>query len=102
MSRLEQIEKMLATEPDDVFLNFGLAMEMAKDQDKGPALRQFDRVTGLDPDYSAAYYQKGRLLLESGSPEEARKTLTAGLEATKRIGDTHAASEMQDLLDLAR
>ena len=31
MPSREQLEKLLAAEPDDVFLNFGLAMELAQE-----------------------------------------------------------------------
>jgi len=30
MPSMEQLEKLLAADPDDVFLNFGLAMALAK------------------------------------------------------------------------
>ena len=32
MPRIEQIQEMLATEPDDVFLNYSLAMELLKEK----------------------------------------------------------------------
>ncbi|MHC4092340.1 MAG: tetratricopeptide repeat protein [Planctomycetota bacterium] len=101
MPTREQLEKLLAAEPDDVFLNFGLAMELAKEEPYEPALRQFDRVLALEPDYCAAYYQKARLLLSQGHNDEARQVLTAGIEAAQRCGDAHAANEMGELLNLA-
>jgi len=101
MPSREQLEKLLAAEPDDVFLNFGLAMELAKQESPEAALRQFERVLELDPGYYAAYYQKGRLLLGARRTEEARQVLTSGVEAAQRAGDAHATSEMQELLDLA-
>ncbi|MCH7814104.1 MAG: hypothetical protein IID40_08800 [Planctomycetes bacterium] len=101
MPTREQLDKLLAAEPDDVFLNFGLAMELSKEASKAPALKQFARIIELDADYTAAYYQQGRLLLGLGDREQARQVLTAGVEATKRTGDAHAQSEMQELLDQA-
>lgn len=101
MATREQLERLLAAEPNDVFLNFGLAMELAKEESQEPALRQLDRVLELDPDYCAAYRQKGRLLLALGRAEQARQVLTAGVHAAKRVGDAHAASQMSELLDLA-
>ncbi len=101
MPSREQVERLLANEPDDVFLNFALAMELAKDEDKGPALARFSRVMELDAGYTAAYYQKGRLLLSLSRADEARQVLSAGVQAAQRVGDPHAASEMNDLLQLA-
>ena len=101
MPSREQLEKLLAAEPDDVFLNFGLAMELAKQEAKEHALERFSRVIQLDANYSAAYYQKGRLLLGMERRDEAREVLAAGVEAAKRIGDTHAETEMRELLELA-
>jgi tetratricopeptide (TPR) repeat protein len=101
MPSREQLEKLLAAEPEDVFLNFGLAMELAKEGAKDGALQQFSRVIELDENYAAAYYQKGRLLLGLERRDEARAVLSAGVEASRRIGDTHAETEMRELLDLA-
>ncbi|MFQ5491501.1 MAG: hypothetical protein ACE5GE_12335 [Phycisphaerae bacterium] len=98
MPTREQLEKLLASEPDDVFLNFGLAMQLAKEDCKDAALAQFRKVTEIDPDYSAGYYHQGRLLLGLGKAPEARDVLRIGVQATQRTGDTHAESEMQELL----
>ena len=101
MPNRQQLEELLAGDPEDIFLNFGLAMELAKDEPIEPALRQFDKVIGLDAGYIAAYYHKGRLLLGVDRKDEARETLTAGAEAAQRAGDAHAETEMRDLLKLA-
>ncbi|HOB73932.1 MAG TPA: tetratricopeptide repeat protein [Phycisphaerae bacterium] len=98
MSRLEQLEKLLSAEPGDVFLNFALAMEYLKMGRHAEALAQFDRVNELDPNYVAAYFQKGNALLALGRREEAKAVLTRGVEAAQRTGNTHAAGEMGDLL----
>jgi len=101
MPSREQLEKLLSKEPHDPFLNFGLAMELAKDEPKEAALGQFDRVLEVDPNYLAAYHQKGRLLLSVGRTEEARQVLRMGIEAAQRVGDAHAAGEMNELMELA-
>lgn len=101
MPSREKLEKLLAAEPDDVFLNFALAMELAKDESKEAALKRFRRVIDLDPDYTAAYHQEGRLLVALGRVAEARAVLTAGVAAAKRVNAAHAAAQMKDLLELA-
>lgn len=99
MPRLEQIDAMLARTPDDVFLNFARAMELAKLGRLDESLPQFDRVLQLDPAYCAALFQKGRALLHAGRLDEARAALRAGIETAQRHGNAHAAMEMTELLD---
>ena len=99
MPSREQLEKLLKAEPDDVFLNFGLAMELKKADLTDEAIAQFDRVIQLDPTYTAAYYHKGNTLIALGRNEEAKPILQAGVEATRQAGNPHAESEMQALLD---
>ena len=99
MPSREQIEKLLGAEPDDVFLNFGLAMELKKADLTDEAIAQFDRVIQLDPAYTAAYYHKGNTLIALGRNEEAKPVLQAGVEASRQAGNQHAESEMQALLD---
>ena len=99
MPSREQIEKLLKAEPDDVFLNFGLAMELKKANLTDEAIARFDRVIQLDPTYTAAYHHKGNTLIALGRDEEAKPVLQAGVEASRQAGNQHAESEMQALLD---
>lgn len=99
MPSREKLEQLLEKEPDDVFLNFGLAMELKKEGLAGEALARFDRVIELDPTYTAAHFQKGNTLIELGRSEDAVAALSRGVEAAKKIGNAHAASEMQEVID---
>ena len=99
MPSREQIEKLLKAEPDDVFLNFGLAMELQKAGLTEDAIARFDRVILLDPAYTAAYYHKGNTLIALGRGEEAKAVLLEGVEATRQAGNRHAESEMKTLLE---
>jgi len=98
MSRRDKIEQLLLKEPEDVFLNFSFAMELAREGESEAALERFDRVIALDPNYSAAFYHKGNTLISFGRTQEARETLSAGCEAAQRAGDEHAHREMAELL----
>jgi tetratricopeptide (TPR) repeat protein len=96
---LEQIQKLLAAEPQDVFLHFGLAMEYFKLGRHEDALAQFDRLIGIDPAYVPAYFQKGNSLVTLGRTEEARVVLQQGIQVATANGNAHAAGEMTDLLN---
>jgi predicted Zn-dependent protease len=98
MPSIEQITNLLAKEPDDAFLNFALAMELARSGRAAESIAQFDRVIALDPNYTAAYFQKARTLIASGQIEPAKSVLRLGIERAQAIGNAHAAGEMGELL----
>jgi thioredoxin-like negative regulator of GroEL len=98
MPRIEQLRGLLAAEPDDVFLHFALAMELTKVGQSDEALSHFSRVMELDPDYTAAYVQKARILIEMKHPDAARQTIIAGLEAARRKSESHTAEKLEEML----
>jgi Tfp pilus assembly protein PilF len=98
MSRLEQLRAMLHDDPDDLFLNFGLAMELLKEGQVQEALASFDRAIQIDPGHAPAHQQKARALLQIGRNEEAVEALRAGIGAAQRSGDRHAVDDMQKTL----
>lgn len=98
MSRLDQLQKLLTTEPEDAFLNFGLAMELAKAQRFEESLAQFERVMQLDPNYIAAYFQKAKTLLVMGDDDAAKAALRRGIAQAESCGEMHAKAEMEELL----
>jgi thioredoxin-like negative regulator of GroEL len=99
MSRREQLEEMLRADPDDVFLNYALAMECAGAGEIDDALERLDGVIARDPDYVAAYFQKGQILAREGETDAASEVLRKGIETARRTGDTHAEGEMAGFLE---
>lgn len=89
---------MLQNAPDDAFLLYGLAMEDQSAEDWDAALVSFDRALAADPDFVAAYFQKGQVLSRLGRNGEARQTLQAGIDVGRRLGDAHAVGEMTEFL----
>ena len=100
MSRLDKIQQMLKADPNDVFLNFSLAMEYVKENRHAEAVAQFERVTQLDPNHVAAYMQRASVLVILKRTDDARQALEQGIAAAKRVGDTHAAEKMTQALTL--
>lgn len=99
MPSIAQLEKLLAAEPDDPFLWYGIAQEHAKAGDVTKATAAYDRCLALDPLYCYAYFHKARCLADAGQAGEAVAVVKAGLEAAKRAQDSHALSELSGLLD---
>ena len=98
MSRLEQLEALLTKEPDDAFLNFGVAMELAKAERYPESLARFDQVVKLDPHYVAAHFHMGKTLISMGDMDAAKQALRVGIETASSCGEQHAQGEMEELL----
>jgi len=99
---MAQIEAMLADEPDDAFLRYGLAMEHASSGDDATSvivLRELIARTAAATPYVPAYLQAGQALMRLDRVEEACETLKDGIEAARKVGDGHALGEMQGLLE---
>jgi predicted Zn-dependent protease len=98
-TRRQQIEEMLAEDPDDPFLWYGLAMEQVNAGEHEAALKTFAELRRRQPDYVPAYLQAGQLLARLDREDEARETFRAGIAAARQKGDRHAADEMEGFLD---
>jgi Flp pilus assembly protein TadD len=98
-SRLQQIQDMLADEPDDPELQYMLAMEHASLGDDAEAVRCFEALVSGHPEYPAAYHQGARALGRLGRMTEARRLLQRGIPIAMKKGETHAVGEMQELLE---
>jgi Flp pilus assembly protein TadD len=97
-SRREQIEAMLAEEPNDPELRYMLAMEHISGGDDGEAVRCLQGLIEVAPNYPPAYHQAGRAMQRLGRIAEARTVLSQGIPIAQKQGDQHAAGEMMELL----
>jgi tetratricopeptide (TPR) repeat protein len=98
-SRKQQIEEMLAEDPNDPFLRYGLAMEYVSAGQDEEAVRCFEELLRTSPDYVPGYMQAGRGLVRLNRLEEARTVFQAGIAAARKQGDQHAAEEMTGFLE---
>lgn len=99
MTRLEKIDAQLVLTPDDPFLNYGRALELAKLDDLAGAREAFHKVQQLDARDVAAFFQEGQLLARYGEVDEATRVLHLGIERAAQVGNTHALAEMRGFLD---
>lgn len=102
MAKIDQIRKMLAADPNDVLLNYALAMELLNASRPDEALAQFDKVLAIDPTYSAGYMQKAKALIGLNRHDDARSVLRQGIAAAEQRGDFHAKDKMEELLRAVR
>ena len=99
-TRLEALKSMVAQNPGDSFLRYGLAMEYRNSGDLEAAVAEFRVLREGNPDYAATYFHGGQTLERLGRLEDAREWYQEGVEVTTRKGDLHARSELQTALDL--
>ena len=98
-TRKEQIEAMLADDPNDPFLRYGLAMEYVSQGDDEQAVRCFRELIAVAGDYVPAFLVGGQALARLARPAEARELWGRGVQVARQKGDQHAADEMQGMLD---
>ncbi|MEO7030487.1 MAG: tetratricopeptide repeat protein [Acidobacteriaceae bacterium] len=99
MNKIALLTEILTQNPTDAFARYGLAVAYAAEAREAEALAEFDRIIEHTPDYVPAYQMSAQQLLKANRPDAARIRLEAGLAATARTNNPHAASEMQAMLD---
>ena len=98
--RLEVLKEMVAQNPGDSFVRYGLAMEYANAGKLEEAVAEYQVLLATNADYPAAYFHGGQTLEKLNRLGEARELYRRGIEATLRMGDEHTRSELQTALDL--
>ena len=98
MSRIDQIRRMLESNPQDIFLNFSLAMEYQSAGQLDDALQQYDKTIEFDPQYLAAHVRKGKILLAEKRYDEARNALQLSLSIAQEAGDSHSEGTIRELI----
>src|SRR5215472_7088325 len=99
-NRLETLKNMVAQNPNDSFLRYGLAMGHRNAGDLETAIVEFRTLIAANPDYVAAYFHGGQTLERLSRTEDARELYRRGIEASQRTGDAHARSELEAALSM--
>jgi Tfp pilus assembly protein PilF len=92
------IDKLLEKEPDDLFLNYTLALEYAAELDLPKAEDLFIKVLSLDKNYIPAYYQIGKLFESQEKNSEAIHYFRVGLEKAKEQKNNKAINEFGEAI----
>lgn len=95
--RMDQIEALLADDPADSFLRYGLAMEHASVGDEATAATLLLKLID-DAPYVPGFLQAGQILNRLNRVDEACAVLRRGIAAAKQQGDSHAEGEMSGFL----
>lgn len=96
--RLQKLLAMLAKEPNDTFLLYGIGLEHKKANEFTKALECLRKVVQLDPGYCYAYHQQGLIHESTGDLEAAKTAYREGIAAARKKGDAHAQGEIEAAL----
>ena len=99
MDRISTLSELLTQDPNNAFARYGLALEYANCGQHDRALEEFNKLLLANPDYAAGYFMAAQTLVKGERTDEAKKMLVNGIAAAGRKGDSHARSEMQQMLD---
>lgn len=98
-TRLETLTQFLEQNPNDAFARYGLAMEYSRLGQIESALKEFNKLLELHPDYTGGYFMAAQTLARAERNEEAKTMLKKGIDSAQRTGNRHALSEMSAMLE---
>jgi Tfp pilus assembly protein PilF len=99
VTRLEQLKLILEQDPRNTFARYALGMEYSSAGQVDAALREFRTLLEVDANYANAFFMGAQALQNGGRTEEAVLWLRDGIECAQRVGNRHAQSEMQTMLE---
>src|SRR6185295_4956933 len=82
--RLNALNAMLAQDPKNTLVRYGLAMEYMNSGELETAVSEFRKLIELKPEYAAAYYHGGQTLEKLDRLDDARDLYREGIEITTR------------------
>ena len=98
-SKIQIFTAMLAEQPENAMIWYGLASEYFKVENWAEAAKCLRQVVSLNPDYTAAYQMLGTVLAKTDDLAGAQQAWRDGIEAAGRTGAWKAGQHMQALLD---
>lgn len=95
MERISKLKELLATNPDDSFLQHALALEYIKIGRDEMAKELFETILDREPVYIGSYYHLAKLLERMSDNESAIKWYEKGMDEAKKAGDQHSYNELK-------
>jgi predicted Zn-dependent protease len=99
-NRIEAFEQMLAAEPDNTMVMFGLAKEYEKLGNHTKVIELLDNYISKFDDEGNAYGVLANAYAQSGDREKAVETYKRGIDVSMAHGHPSMANEYRITLDL--
>lgn len=99
-NRIEVFKQMLASEPDNTMVLFGLANEYQKQEDWQNTIATLEDYLAKADDEGAAYGMLAKAYERTGEREKARQTYEKGIEVSNAHGHPSMAQDYRMTLDL--
>ena len=96
--RLSQLEELLKEDPNDSFLQYGIALEYAKKGELPEAISRIEKLLSQNPDYLGAYYQLGQYYEAEENNEEAIDTYKRGIILAQKLKNNKTLNELREAL----
>ncbi|MBI3620775.1 MAG: tetratricopeptide repeat protein [Nitrospirae bacterium] len=94
-TRIEQLEKILALDPNDPMTHFGLGGAYGEAQQWEQAVAAYRKAIELKPDYTAAHHGLTEALRALGRTDELRTALEKGIAVGTKTGDHIPTEKMK-------
>lgn len=96
--RRDSLIEMLEKEPDDLFLNYALAVEFVGEKKYKEAENQFLKTLQLNKEYLPCYYQLGQTAEKLSKEKEALEYYHKGVELAKNQNNNKALNELNEAI----
>jgi len=97
--RIELFEQMLAGDPANTAVLFGLAKEYEKSGDETKLIETLERYLAAADDQGNAYGMLARAYERAGQTDKARATYQRGIEVANAHGHPGMAEEYRQILE---
>ena len=97
--RIITLKQFIQDDPDDIFSQYALALELQKIQQLEEAMHWFNRISESHPDYLPVYYHYGKLLEETGEISKAIEIYRKGMLVAKSQNQTRTLNELRSALE---
>lgn len=94
--RLNHLLELSAEDPKDEFVLYAIAQEYVKAEDYPSAIKQFNHLRDINPDYVGLYYHLAAAQIENEDEENALDTYIEGISVAKKLNDQHALGELMN------
>ncbi|MBL0910985.1 MAG: tetratricopeptide repeat protein [Bacteroidia bacterium] len=100
--RFEEIRRMLAEEPDDLFLHYAMALEYVRLGEPQQGIAILTAIREKDPEYLPVYMKLGTLYQALQRYPDAVEVLEAGIREARVQQQFKTLTELEQVLEMVR